>query len=839
MIIATLAIATVISVQQAVRAKRAEQAASIEAHLATSVSEFLYHDILEQANPLVSDRNITLREVLDRGVEKIDARFHDQPLVLSQLKWIIGRTYTGLSEYERAESLLANSVEIQTRLRGVHDERTMDAMESLGWLYGLQGRLEEAERQHRQVLELRRQNLGDKSLGVVASMNQLGEVLKKRGDLDAARRCAEEAVSTATEIMGENDDLRIAALVSLGQIQTKQRQVDQAERTFKEIMKLRPTAEPGDAMALGALSGLGNLYSDHGRPQEAEPFQQQALAMQRKVFGETSPNTHNALHNLAVTTFHLGRTQEALAMAREAADGSREKLGASHPHTLKFMGTTAFLAVESGDTTTAEKLWTEALEAQLDTLGGEHFETLRTALNLAQFYQEQGRPNEAKEHYLSCLERMPTQRELLDAFEDHVFLSAIAPLAPDAEFHPISFRYTVERPSAEWIVRDFDDSVWDSGPAPFGNRAQEKRSDWNTPEIWLRRDFDAEGTLEGELVLRVFHDDDITVYLNGVLAYEKTGTSRGNYQAVPCIAAANSALRVGKNTLAVHCANTGGDRQVVDVGLFVDSQSTEQQWIDVLSQLIERKPDIPSWHGRRAEALGRLAQWSAFEEDITKILQLDPTEYLGFVAELPLSKDEQASIVKRQRDARDALEDRNASAVWDADRVVRIIPGGSDWSYLDNGEFAGDDWQQESHDDDHWSAGPAPLGYGESDLRTELRSGSDEERHATTYFRHPFTAQPQDIQALKLRVRWDDGVAVYLNGHEVYRENLDPNATFSDFSSGKVGGAEETAYHVVLVDPSLLKSGANLIAVEIHQCDVTSSDLVFDLEMESLRKELR
>jgi hypothetical protein len=278
---------------------------------------------------------------------------------------------------------------------------------------------------------------------------------------------------------------------------------------------------------------------------------------------------------------------------------------------------------------------------------------------------------------------------------------------------------------------------------------------------------------------------------------------------------------------------------VVDVGLFVDSQSTEQQWIDVLSQLIERKPDILSWHGRRAEALGRLAQWSAFEEDITKILQLDPTEYLGFVAELPLSKDEQASIVKRQRDARDALEDRNASAVWDADRVVRLIPGGSDWSYLDNGEFAGDDWQQESHDDDHWSAGPAPLGYGESDLRTELRSGSDEERHATTYFRHPFTAQPQDIQALKLRVRWDDGVAVYLNGHEVYRENLDPNATFSDFSSGKVGGAEETAYHVVLVDPSLLKSGANLIAVEIHQCDVTSSDLVFDLEMESLRKELR
>jgi hypothetical protein len=65
--------------------------------------------------------------------------------------------------------------------------------------------------------------------------------------------------------------------------------------------------------------------------------------------------------------------------------------------------------------------------------------------------------------------------------------------------------------------------------------------------------------------LRIYHDDDAQVYLNGVLIAEVPG-SNASYAYVPLSAAARAALKPGTNTLAVHAhQNRGG--QFIDVGL--------------------------------------------------------------------------------------------------------------------------------------------------------------------------------------------------------------------------------------------------------------------------------
>jgi hypothetical protein len=65
--------------------------------------------------------------------------------------------------------------------------------------------------------------------------------------------------------------------------------------------------------------------------------------------------------------------------------------------------------------------------------------------------------------------------------------------------------------------------------------------------------------------LRIFHDDDARVYLNGVLVAEIPGANAG-FAYVPLTGAARAALRGGRNVLAVHAHQTRGG-QFIDVGL--------------------------------------------------------------------------------------------------------------------------------------------------------------------------------------------------------------------------------------------------------------------------------
>ena len=87
---------------------------------------------------------------------------------------------------------------------------------------------------------------------------------------------------------------------------------------------------------------------------------------------------------------------------------------------------------------------------------------------------------------------------------------------------------------------------------------------------------------------------------------------------------------------------------------------------------------------------------------------------------------------------------------------------------------------------------------------------------------------PQGVPTL-LR---DDGAVVYLNGTEVARSNLPAGAiTATTFATTAVGGADESTFYPFTVSASGLVSGTNVLAVEVHQSDRTSTDISFDLEL--------
>ncbi len=106
------------------------------------------------------------------------------------------------------------------------------------------------------------------------------------------------------------------------------------------------------------------------------------------------------------------------------------------------------------------------------------------------------------------------------------------------------------------------------------------------------------------------------------------------------------------------------------------------------------------------------------------------------------------------------------------------------------------------------------------------------DRYRTTYFRHSFDiGDVSQIVSLSGRLVRDDGAAVYLNGTEVTRQNLRPGALFNQSASSTTPNQTENEPQPFTVDPSLLVPGTNVLAVEVHQANATSSDLSFDLEL--------
>ncbi|MEZ5021653.1 MAG: M12 family metallo-peptidase, partial [Chitinophagales bacterium] len=152
------------------------------------------------------------------------------------------------------------------------------------------------------------------------------------------------------------------------------------------------------------------------------------------------------------------------------------------------------------------------------------------------------------------------------------------------------------------------------------------------------------------------------------------------------------------------------------------------------------------------------------------------------------------------------------------------------WRYWDSNPTPVSNWNEVGFNDASWSLGGGDLGFGNGNVTTINNNTTG--GNLTYYFRHTFeVSNPGLYGNLSFELMRDDGAVVYLNGVELYRDNM-PIGTvdFDTPASSAVGGADETTYYTQDVT-AMLQSGTNVIAVEIHQQSTGSSDVTFDLSM--------
>lgn len=156
-----------------------------------------------------------------------------------------------------------------------------------------------------------------------------------------------------------------------------------------------------------------------------------------------------------------------------------------------------------------------------------------------------------------------------------------------------------------------------------------------------------------------------------------------------------------------------------------------------------------------------------------------------------------------------------------------------EWRYLTGSVIAPGpppDWKEPEFDDSGWNTGLPGFGFGDDDDVTVLPRNT-----GAVFLRQTFQVDdPTVLPNIVLRVRYDDGFLLYLNGERV----LDVNAGVGDeeeptFATLAIGPREASAtQHFDLTSQRhLLRPGENLVAAVLLNARTNSNDLSFIPEL--------
>jgi hypothetical protein len=155
-------------------------------------------------------------------------------------------------------------------------------------------------------------------------------------------------------------------------------------------------------------------------------------------------------------------------------------------------------------------------------------------------------------------------------------------ILPAADENHYTCKYTETEPAQDWTSEKFDDKSWEGGTAPFSDDKSMGKTVWTSKDIWVRRTFTYNKTAVNKLYLKLHHDDDVDVYLNGEKIFSASGAN-GDLQYFPLKDDVANKLKDGENVLALHCTNTGGAAWL-DAGFADELKPTDHAELQVAKQ---------------------------------------------------------------------------------------------------------------------------------------------------------------------------------------------------------------------------------------------------------------
>lgn len=304
----------------------------------------------QEVGPSDSLRVVTL---VDRGLLEAKTLTND-PKVQGELYQNLGDIYEKLGKFDQADSLLKTALEQRILVFGADSPEAAETLVELGLLRDAQGKYEDAERLVRQGLAIDKQGLSPRHPGLARATSALGKVLEDRGSYDAAIHVLQEAVKLQSGRGGSTADL----------------------------------AE--------SLTELANSHFYSGHYAASESLNQQALAMDRQLYGDRHPHVADDLINLGAIQYDLGHYAEAERFDRQALDITQSFYGQNHPATASALTILGRTLVSEAKSDEAGVMLHQALQIEEQIYGNVHPRVAGTLNELGKISQQQGKLDEAE-----------------------------------------------------------------------------------------------------------------------------------------------------------------------------------------------------------------------------------------------------------------------------------------------------------------------------------------------------------------------------------------------------------------------------------------------------------
>ena len=483
-------------------------------------------------------------------------------------------------------------------------EVAIELVTTLGDAYEAVGEYPKAEKMYSEGLRLK-EGLGskDKTLGYL--LNHLGLVLWENRELPEAEATQLRALEVRKSVSGADSEDVAESENDLALVRWQQGDLAGAEALFRHGLALRDklpepekSAAPNQKEVAVTLGNLAQVLHIRGDLPSAEMMQRQTLGLRTNLFPEGSGEIAQTLNSLAWVLMDRGNLAEAEPCFRDSLRIVQKVLREQHPN----------LALASK--------------------------------NLGVLLRRRGSASADVSALREALQRYPADVLTADAFACLLARPALTPVSPDSSAS--GWRYTRAQPAADWTLPDFSDKDWLSAPALFGGPASWGRTLRNPPAVttrtnlWLRREFQLSAVPAGRLALRINRNQDAQVFLNGVQAATAADWSDTEVL-LPCSAAGQTALKPGRNVLAVLCQDADGGTRI-DVGLYAASDETlgRKQLLQELNQLVEQEPKRADLFTARANALARLGRWQEAAADLAKAVELRPSAEINWCQLAPL-----------------------------------------------------------------------------------------------------------------------------------------------------------------------------------------------------------
>lgn len=344
MVLLSLVVGILISVwqwRQAVVERELKQAAleslEKEAEVSRAVVSFLTRDMLGAANPFDQpDRDLKVRDLLDRTSLSLGERFPNQPLVRASIGRALASSYFSVDETENALKNARESEEIFRTNLGPNHPKTLDARLVVLMILRLEGQLGGLETQYAELIQQIEKGMGKESWEAVRVRMAAADLSCRHGKIAEAeaeyRALSEIAVRNfgPTHELSLNSQLLLASLLEAQETKSPEN-VKLAEDIYrKQLALIEADTNISIAEHLHPIWLLANNLMGQRRWSEAEAMYRRAYSLSQQLFGYTSKTTFEICGALRSSLREQERYQDAVELSKTSLALYRKELPANH-----------------------------------------------------------------------------------------------------------------------------------------------------------------------------------------------------------------------------------------------------------------------------------------------------------------------------------------------------------------------------------------------------------------------------------------------------------------------------------------------------------------------------